>query len=79
MKIKLITLFYYLAILCALFLGIWIGMLIQQQMFIVGAYEFAKGLEGTSFELNIDLNETIMVEKMGEILRESFRSTGDVL
>ncbi|HDZ60579.1 MAG TPA: hypothetical protein ENH46_02625 [Candidatus Pacearchaeota archaeon] len=51
--------------------GIWVGMTIQQMIFIQGLTDFGESLEGTSFELNIDLNETIMMDRMIEFLNST--------
>ena len=50
--------------------GFMFGSLMQQQIFIKAGYEVARGLEGANVELNIDLNETIMVDRMFEIIKE---------
>jgi len=52
-------------------LGFSIGMLIQQQIFIKSGYEIARGLEGTEFNIEIDINETIMVDRMMEYFNET--------
>ncbi len=67
MKDKKINLLSVALIFLALFGGIIIGMIFQQQVFIIGAEEVAEALEGTTFNLEIDLNETILAEKMGEV------------
>lgn len=46
-------------------------MTIQQMIFIQGLTDFGESLEGTSFELNIDLNETIMMDRMIEFLNST--------
>jgi len=43
--------------------GVWIGMVTQQMIFISGAVKIAEGFEGTNFEVNIDINETLMVDR----------------
>lgn len=51
--------------------GILLGMVIQQMIFIAGAVEVAEGLEGTTFNIEVDINETIMVDRMFEYLNET--------
>ena len=50
--------------------GFMIGSLMQQKIFIQAGYEVARGLEGANVELNIDINESIMVDRMFEIIGE---------
>lgn len=50
----------------ALIGGVLIGMLLQQMLFFGGAVEIAEGLEGTTFNIEIDLNETLLVDRMTE-------------
>lgn len=57
--------------------GVLIGTFIQQQIMIKAGYEFARGLEGTEIEINIDLNETAIVEGMAEIFGEALNETGN--
>ena len=42
--------------------GIVLGMMIQQMIFTASAVEFGESLEGTTFNLEIDLNETQLIE-----------------
>lgn len=42
--------------------GICIGIVLQQMLFIAGAIEIAEALEGTNFNVTIDINETMMME-----------------
>jgi len=51
--------------------GFVLGMFYQQLMFIAGAVEFAEGLEGTNIEINVDLNETQIVEGFTKFINES--------
>lgn len=57
--------------------GIILGMSIQQMIFIAGAVEFAEGLEGTSIEINIDLNETQLVEGFTNFFNETLTEEND--
>ena len=43
-------------------IGIIIGMQLQQMIFIAGMVEFGESLEGTNIEVNIDFNETKLIE-----------------
>ncbi len=44
--------------------GIMLGMLIQQMMFTAAAVEVGRSLEGSTFDIEIDINETHMVDRM---------------
>lgn len=47
--------------------GIYLGMILQQMILTASFVEIAEGLEGTHFEVNIDLNETEIMEGVKEI------------
>ncbi len=47
--------------------GILLGMVIQQMIFIGGAIEFAEGLEGTTFNIEIDINETKLIDGFRDV------------
>ena len=68
MKIK--TLAWILWILLAFVVGLYFGSILQQEHFIKGAYEIAEGLEGAEIEINIDLNETLMVDRFTKFIEE---------
>lgn len=58
--------------LMAIFLmGFILGMVLQQENFKKGAVMVAEGLEGTSFNIEIDINETIMVDRMFELFNQT--------
>lgn len=52
-------------------IGFILGMVTQQAYFIKGAVEVAEGLEGTTFNIEIDINETIMVDRFFELFNET--------
>ena len=56
-----------IAIFC---MGFVFGMIVQQQMLIKSAYEVARGLEGTTFNIEVDINETLMVDSMMDKMNE---------
>jgi len=64
-------------IMLGLILGIILGMFMQQAIVIGGAYKVAQGLEGTNFEINIDLNETELVKGFTKFLNESFEEINE--
>lgn len=72
-KKKLVFVLIIVAI--ALFVGIYMGMIIQQMIFIAGMVEFGESLEGTSIEVNVDLNETQLIEGFKEGLLPLFNKT----
>ena len=56
-----------------IFGGIILGMLIQQLIFMGGVVEVAEGLEGTTFNIEVDVNETIMVDRMIEFFNDTIQ------
>jgi len=42
--------------------GIWLGMIFQQMIFTASLVEFGESLEGTNIEINVNLNETQLIE-----------------
>lgn len=65
MKFK-IDPFILISLIAVFCMGFILGMVIQQQAIIKFGYEVARGLEGTTFNINIDLNETLIVDRMYE-------------
>ena len=59
--------------------GMLLGMLLQQVITQSTMVKIAEGLEGTTFNIEVDINETLMVDKTYEILKsEGFNFTEDV-
>lgn len=56
--------FYILLIAFAFLGGIFVGVIMQQQIFYVGMTQVAEGLEGTIFNIEIDINETQIVDNI---------------
>ncbi len=54
-------------------MGFILGIVVQQSIFIKGAVEVAQGLEGTEFNIEIDINETIIVDRMFELFNDTFQ------
>ena len=50
--------------------GIVIGMLLQQMLFTASFVEIGHSLKGTTFNLEIDINETELVDRAYENMRE---------
>lgn len=48
--------------------GIILGIILQQMMLEHELVSFGESLEGVSLEINVDLNETLIVEKVGETM-----------
>lgn len=65
MKFK-IDPFILISLIAVFCMGFILGMVLQQQAIIKFGYEVARGLEGTTFNINIDLNETLIVDRMYE-------------
>ena len=55
--------------------GMMIGMIIQQMIFTASAVEFGESLEGVTFNIEVDLNETIIVDRISEIWTPIFNQT----
>ncbi len=51
--------------------GILLGFVMQQMLFTASAIEFGESLEGVDIEVNVDINETIMVNKLIEFFNET--------
>ena len=58
-----------LCILCFV-TGLFAGYVLHQDHMIKGFVMIAEGLEGSNMELNIDLNETIIVDKTMDKMKE---------
>lgn len=46
--------------------GMVVGMVLQQQLFYLGLVQVAEGLEGTTFNVEVDFNETLMIDGITE-------------
>ena len=53
--------------------GMIIGMVFQQMIFTASAVEFGESLEGVT--VNVDLNETVLVDKFKEVFITLFNQT----
>lgn len=62
-----------IALMTMFLMGFILGMVLQQSHFIKGAVLVAEGLEGTEFNIEVDINETIMVDRMIEFFNETWR------
>lgn len=60
----------YIAAGIGLIFGIVFGMMLQQMLFTASFVEIAEGLKGTTFNLEIDLNETELVDRSYEKMEE---------
>ena len=69
---------YFLLVCCLLFfvIGIYVGMIIQQLIFQTTLIEIASNLEGV--EINIDINETQILEGTREIAQEMIEAMKQV-
>ena len=73
---KKYKLWFVLAIAGITFIGgIIIGIVIQQMVFKVIAVEIGESLEGTTFNIEVDLNETILVDRFAEVFIPIFNET----
>lgn len=55
--------------------GVIIGMILQQMIFTASAVEIARGLEGTTFNVEVNLNETQLIEEFKESFIPVFNQT----
>ncbi len=65
------NLLIYIAAGVGLICGIAIGMILQQMLFTTSFIGIAEGLEGTTFNVEVDINETLMVDRLYEKMEES--------
>ncbi len=59
-----IALLLILGCLIGLLGGIPVGMIMQQMMLTSAAVEIGESLEGTTFDVSVDINETQMVDRI---------------
>ena len=52
-----------------LFGGFSLGMIYQQQLFYLGLEQAFQGLEGTTFNVEVDINETLMTDRVTENMK----------
>ncbi len=64
------NLLLYIAFGIGLIGGITIGMILQQMIFTASFVEIGHSLKGTTFNLEIDLNETELVDRSYEKMKE---------
>ncbi|KKL45610.1 hypothetical protein LCGC14_2353880 [marine sediment metagenome] len=57
-----------------LLVGFIIGGVFQQAYFIKGAVQVVEGLEGTEFNIEIDINETIMATTFFELINDTLQN-----
>lgn len=66
-KIHPIIIVSLIAMFC---MGFILGMVLQQQYFIKAGYKIARGLEGTTFNIEVDINETLIVDRTIDKMNE---------
>jgi len=64
----IITLGVILSLMVGMICGIIIGMTIQQMIFTAAAVEIAEGFDGAEINVEIDLNETQIIEGYKEVI-----------
>ena len=55
--------------------GILLGMVLQQMILTAQMVEFGESLEGTTFNIEVDLNETVLVDRFTEAFIPIFNQT----
>ncbi len=63
--------FWVMVVLLFFVLGLWGGFVLHESFMFKGATMIAEGLEGTTFNINVDFNETKMVDRMIEFFNSS--------
>lgn len=70
LKNKSSTLVIFIVAGIGVIFGIILGMMIQQMLFTASLVEFAMNLEGVTFNTEVDINETIIMDRIEEIVKE---------
>lgn len=55
--------------------GVLLGMIMQQAVLTYQMVEFGESLEGTTFNIEVDINETVLVDRFTEIFIPLFNET----
>ncbi len=63
--------FWVIGMLCFFLLGCWFGFVLHESLMIKGLVLFAEGLEGTTFNIEVDFNETEITDRVIEYFNES--------
>lgn len=71
MKLKYRQLMWIAIVMLAFVLGLYAGFVLHEEFMIKGLVRIAEGLEGTNIEVNIDLNETKIVEGFAKVFNET--------
>jgi len=50
--------------------GMLVGMIIQQMLFTTQVVEIAEGLEGVTLNIEVDVNETLMVDRLTDNMKD---------
>ncbi len=67
--------FLLLGLIMGIMIGILIGIILQQMVFKSIAVEFGESLEGTTFNIEVDINETVLVDRFTEVFIPIFNET----
>ncbi len=65
------TMMWVFVVICFFILGLWAGFVLHESLMIKGAVAIAEGLEGTTFNINVDVNETEITNAIIEFFNES--------
>lgn len=67
-----LPMYVILLLICSFFVtGMYLGSVLQQEHFIKGAVKVAEGLQGSNFDVTIDINETLLVNGFREVLNDT--------
>ena len=64
--------------LCTFLLGLWVGFVTHEQMMFNGAVKIAEGLEGTTFNIEVDFNETEVTNAFIKYFNETIVENGTI-
>lgn len=62
---------FVVGITVGIIIGVIMGMLLQQMIFKISMIEFGESLEGTTINIEIDLNETELLEGFKKIFNQT--------
>lgn len=58
-------------VLCFFTLGCWFGFVLHESLMFKGAVAIAEGLEGTTFNIEVDFNESEITESISNFFNET--------
>lgn len=62
-------------VIISLMVGFWIGMIVQQMIFTTSVIGIAEAFEGNTLNIEININETLMVDRMFSHINNSLNQS----